>query len=106
MKKKLLIKHVTGRMLFNTLSAGVSFDVEMAVEGWIFTVQQVPADVADLVRGYKDELNLFYMEEENGVQYNKCWYYGRRTPDVRYDKADQVLTIGVDSRKAYTNEKV
>ncbi|MFD2614907.1 hypothetical protein [Paenibacillus gansuensis] len=107
MINKLLIKHVTGRMLLNTAAEELAFTHETAGEQWRFTVQGVPAETGKMICSYEDELNLFYMQENaEGQQFNKCWYYGKQTPEVIYDEAARLLSIQLDSRKFYTNERV
>jgi hypothetical protein len=107
MRKKLLIKHIVGRVLLDTSVQGNDFNLQAGEQGWNIQVGGVESSVADGIKERLTELNLFYMEEdEDGGSLRKWWLYGKESPSFGYNSDSRTLTLHVDTRQAYSNESV
>ncbi|MFS0727065.1 hypothetical protein [Paenibacillus sp. 1P07SE] len=105
-KKKLLVKQVIGRLLLDTDDRPNPFALEEQEEGWRIIIEEVAPERAEEIGRLSDDLNLFYFEEgAEGI--SKWWLYGKHTPlRLTYDGQEKVLELTVDTRVAYSNEKV
>jgi hypothetical protein len=52
------------------------------------------------------DINVFYMEEPANEPLRKWWFYNKNEPQIAYEPSSQVLTLYLDSRVSYTNDKV
>lgn len=105
---RLLIKQVIGRLLLDTVKAGLQFTLEEHEGEWRIRVTGVPPQKGQEIVSLIDDLNLFYFEEHaaDPSQIRKWWLYGKQRPRHSYDEADQTLELIVDSRVAYSNQSV
>ncbi|MWC30031.1 hypothetical protein [Paenibacillus sp. MMS18-CY102] len=105
---KALIKLAIGRLLIDTLSAGLPFDVREAEGRWTIAVTGVEPEQAAYIAANAAHLNLFYFEalseREGDVQ--KFWMYDEHQPHVHYEQSTRVLSLTVGSFMSYSNEKV
>ncbi|MCM3748365.1 hypothetical protein M3223_13495 [Paenibacillus pasadenensis] len=108
MNERLLIKLVTGRVLVDTAEHRLPLLVEEGGRGWVLSVGGLSADAAEYIGANVDQLNFFYFvedAEEKGLV-RKYWLYDLDRPDYQFDPATGEAVFGVDSRVAYTNERV
>ncbi|WP_020620230.1 hypothetical protein [Paenibacillus daejeonensis] len=105
-KRKLLVKQVIGRLLLDTAEREQPFALEEQDGGWRIVIERVDPEKAEEIGRLSQDLNLFYFEEgPQGI--SKWWLYGKDEPlGLAYDGHEQVLTLNVDSRVAYSNEQV
>ena len=104
---RLYVKHAVGsRMLLDTKELGGFLHLSEVPGGWRFEISGVDLDAAREIADFREELNLFYLEEGEGEERQKWWYYGHKTPDIDYEANGRVLHITVDTRKAYSNRHV
>ncbi|WP_270165259.1 hypothetical protein [Paenibacillus sp. SYP-B4298] len=105
---RLLIKQVIGRLLLDTVKAGLSFTLDEHKEGWRIRVEGVPLEKGQEIIALVDDLNLFYFEENpsDPSAVRKWWLYGKQQPRHSYDEAGQTLELIVDSRVGYSNQSV
>ncbi|EGL16983.1 MULTISPECIES: hypothetical protein [Paenibacillus] len=104
---RLYVKHAVGsRMLLDTKEVGGFLHLSEVPGGWRFEISGVDLDAAREIADFKDELNLFYLEEGEEEEPQKWWYYGHKTPEIDYEANGRVLHITVDTRKAYSNRHV
>ncbi len=92
-------------MLLDTDQTGGQIQLSRVAGGWCFKVSDVDLDIAREIADFRDELNLFYMEEAADTA-EKWWYYGQKTPGIEYESNGHVLSITVDTRMAYSNRHV
>ncbi|PZD94700.1 hypothetical protein DNH61_17270 [Paenibacillus sambharensis] len=117
-RHRLLVKHVTGRVLLDTGKTGESFTIHdgngdtRLGEGegsWKIRVTGVPTAVATEIIRLRDELNLFHFIEQPDAEppVRKWWMYGkRRHPEIMENASAAELQITVDARAAYSNDAV
>ena len=101
MKETLLVKHaVGGRTFIDSEKDGVSYQWEQAGEETRF-VLSVPSGVqVEEIMKWKDELNVFLFQEQEGQPIKKIWFYVKDGP-VAYDAASGQLTILAQSKIEY-----
>lgn len=99
----LLIKHVTGRLLFDAAKQGCAFALTAERDGWRLTVENVPAPDADVIKRLASELNLFYFEQNAEEPIRKWWLYDSDCPKLDYS-GNGTLVLKVDRKVRYTNE--
>ncbi|MCS7459336.1 hypothetical protein N0M98_04220 [Paenibacillus doosanensis] len=103
----LYIKHAVGsRMLFDVSGDGKPFTLEEASAGWTFQIEDVDPATAALLEENAQDLNLFYFIQQPGEPIQKAWFYDKDRPRIEYDAGNRRCTLHVDSRMAYSNEKV
>ncbi|GGF95450.1 hypothetical protein [Paenibacillus abyssi] len=105
---RLLIKQVIGRLLFDTSKGSNPFELAEADGGWRVVIEQVGQPLVDELQELIDDLNLFYFEElkSDPSKVRKWWLYDKQRPRLQYDAAAQRLEVIVDTRVAYSNDKV
>ncbi|AJY75651.1 hypothetical protein [Paenibacillus beijingensis] len=107
-KTRLLIKLVIGRALLDTAESGHRFELEEAGRGWTITVYGMSAADAAFIGDNIGQLNFFHfvtaLDESAAIQ--KYWLYDLDEPLFRYDRATGTAVFELDSKVAYTNERV
>lgn len=106
-RSKLLVRLVTGQLLIDTDERNYPFSVEPSGDGWLVTIEGIrDADAARLAI-HLNELNLFYFEyAQDGGSLQKYWLYDKDEPGFVYDRDNRRASITLDSRVAYSNDKV
>jgi len=100
MKETLLVKHaVGGRTFIDSGKDGVSYQWERAGEETRFVLSVPPERVQEIMK-WKDELNVFLFQEQEGQPIKKIWFYVKDGP-VAYDAASGQLTILAQSKIEY-----
>ncbi|MED4602314.1 hypothetical protein P9314_16735 [Paenibacillus validus] len=96
---QMYIRHTVGsRLLLDSVKHTADFDIQPVDGQWQFVIRLADDKVAEEVLKFRDELNLFVVDDEKPDV--KTWYYssdGR----VDYDKAGRTLTIIADARLDY-----
>ncbi|CAM4454670.1 hypothetical protein [Paenibacillus tarimensis] len=117
-KHRLLVKHVTGRVLLDTGKTGESFTIQdgngdtRLGEGegsWKVRITGVTTAAAAEINRLRAELNLFHFIEQPDAErpVRKWWMYGKhRHPEIVEDAGTAELQITVDARVAYSNDAV
>ncbi|MGU3473575.1 hypothetical protein ACLBWT_20785 [Paenibacillus sp. D51F] len=107
MSERLLIKLVIGRTLLDTGAHSLAFQVEEGGRGWVITVSNLAAADASYIGDNIDQLNFFhFVSDDSSGLIRKFWLYDLDRPSYVYDPAMQEAVFEVDSRVAYSNEKV
>ncbi|XEC96351.1 hypothetical protein AB6A23_07345 [Paenibacillus tarimensis] len=106
-RPRLLIKQVIGRLLLDSVKGPHPFELAPAEDGWRITVHAVERGSADEIIRLGHDLNFFYFEEpaDNRIPIRKWWLYDKRQPLLSYNEAERLLSIEVDTRTAYSNDK-
>ncbi|WP_410720191.1 hypothetical protein [Brevibacillus sp. SIMBA_076] len=100
MKETLLVKHaVGGRTFIDSGKDGVSYQWKQAGEATRFLLSVPPEHVQEIMK-WKDELNVFLFQEQEGKPIKKIWYYVKDGP-ITYDAASAQLTIVAQSKIEY-----
>ncbi|GED69193.1 hypothetical protein BRE01_28950 [Brevibacillus reuszeri] len=105
MNETLLVKHaVGGRAFIDSGKDDISYEWEQTGEETRFTLA-LPHDerVAEIMK-WKDELNVFLFQEQEGQPTKKIWFYVKDGP-VTYDAASRQLTIVAQSKIEYIPEQ-
>lgn len=106
-KRTLRVKHAVGRMLLDTSKLSCDFELEPIEEGWKITIYGIDETIANVIRAQLHEINLFYIEEYNEARSpQKWWLYDRELPSCDFIEDEGKLTMIVDSKVSYTNEKI
>jgi hypothetical protein len=106
-RRTLLIKHVTGRLLLDTQKHGCDFTLEPYEKKWKIHVFNADKAVMDEIERLKAELNLFYFEEigeEQNRSIQKWWLYDTVLPELSVSEARQELALILNTRIGYSNE--
>lgn len=104
MKETLLVKHaVGGRTFIDSGKDGVSYQWDQAGEETRFVLSVPPERVQEIMK-WKDELNVFLFQEQEGQPIQKIWFYVKDGP-VAYDAASGQLTIVAESKIEYIPEQ-
>ncbi|MCQ4086522.1 hypothetical protein [Saccharibacillus sp. JS10] len=101
--ERILVKHaVTGRMLINSGTDDVTYELERSGEGGgaVLSIRGVAPWLAEEIRGMQRELNVFHFEETPGVPPVKHWFYVGEH-DVTYEASTSTLTIHTGSEITY-----
>lgn len=105
MTEKLLIKHaVGGRTFVDSSKEPADYRLELSEQGWkLILNREYDATIEEICR-WKDELNLFLFQKEEGEPEKKIWFYVEQGA-VSYDQEQQQLTIVGSSRIEYVPER-
>jgi hypothetical protein len=105
-QKNVIIRQVIGRTLLDARKMGCTFELEAAGESWKLAVAGIGDTLAQHIVSLCSDINVFYMEEPANEPLRKWWFYNKNEPQIAYEPSSQVLTLYLDSRVSYTNEKV
>lgn len=96
---QMYIRHTVGsRLLLDSVKHNADFDI-LPVDGhWRFVIRLSDDKVAEEVLKFRDELNLFVVNDEQPSV--KTWYYSSDGV-VDYDKGTRTLTITADAKLDY-----
>lgn len=95
----LYIRHTIGGTLFaDSKKYNDAFTLEEGGGVWTFTIRIEDAARAKELLAAGDELNLFLVSTEDANR--KSWFY-TSTADIRYNAAEQLVTIVADHRTDY-----
>ncbi|OXM13188.1 hypothetical protein [Paenibacillus herberti] len=117
MSERLLIKLVVGRVLVDTTEFKLPLLVEQGGRGWIISVGGLGNREAEYIGANIDQLNFFHFisddsddnTDDSGTEMKlirKFWLYDLERPLYQYDPATGEAVFEVDSRVAYSNERV
>ena len=87
----LLIRHSIGSRLFYQTD---QYDIGSKEDKWIISAS-IPEEQAKLIIKFKEELNLFIVEENQ-----KTWYFSSDA-DVVFNKDNNQLTVNADHKTVY-----
>lgn len=95
----LYIRHTVGGTLFaDSKKYNDAFTLEEGDGTWTFAIRIQDSARAEQLLAARDELNLFLVSTQDANR--KSWFYTSKA-DVRYDAAEQLVTIVADHRTDY-----
>jgi hypothetical protein len=106
-RKTLLIKHVTGRLLLDTQKNGCDFTLERCDDTWHINVFNTNKEIMKEIERLQAELNMFYFEEtgeEQDRRIQKWWIYDTVQPKFSLNEALGQVTLILNTRIGYSNE--
>jgi hypothetical protein len=90
----LYVRHTVGSRLFCETT---EFEIKPIENNWEITIK-IDKETADTLLKFKDELNIFFVEEDN--QNQKTWFYSS-DGDVRFLEHASKCIILVDHKTVY-----
>lgn len=103
LQQKLVIKSGVGRALLDTSKLGCKFTLEPSERGWKIQLQGAGAERAAELEGLVQEIHFFYYEDDHEQDLHKKWWLSDLAcPILSYDASEDLLTIEVSERVAFT----
>lgn len=90
----LYVRHTVGSRLFCETT---EYEIQSVSDNWEISFKTDEVTASTLLK-FRDELNIFYVEEEN--QNQKTWFYSSEG-DVRFLEDDGKCVILVDHKTVY-----
>ncbi|MER2121933.1 MAG: hypothetical protein ABS935_16810 [Solibacillus sp.] len=90
----LYVRHTVGSRLFCETT---EYEIKLVENSWEISFKTNKETVNTLLK-FRDELNIFYVEEDN--QNQKTWFYSSEG-DVRFSENDSKCIILADHKTVY-----